>query len=80
MSDDERFRLLGMARLSRQVQTMIEESGNPDGFDAAVWVARWVDRPLPALGGKRPAELMDRSDGLALVSSIIARMQSGAYS
>ena len=59
---------------------MIEESGNPEGFNAAEWVARWMDRPLPALDGQRPAELMDTSDGQALVSNIVARMQSGAYS
>lgn len=72
--------MFGVASLIGQVQTMIEESGNPEGFNAAEWVARWIDRPLPALGGQRPAELMDTSDGRVLVSNIVARMQSGAYS
>ena len=76
---DEASLALGMASLIAQVQTMIEQSGNPEGFDAARWVARWVDRPLPALGGQKPAELMGTPDGRALVHNIVARMQSGAY-
>ena len=79
LSPDEGSRVLGMASLIGQVHTMICESGNPQGFNAAEWVARWIDRPLPALGGLKPAELMDTFDGQALVSSTVARMQSGAY-
>ena len=79
LSPDEGSRVLGMASLIGQVHTMICESGNPQGFNAAEWVARWIDRPLPALGGLKPAELMDTFDGQALVSSMVARMQSGAY-
>jgi hypothetical protein len=70
----------GMASLISQVQTMVEESGRPEGFNAAEWVTRWIDRPLPALDGQRPAELMGTAEGRALVSSIVARMQTGAYS
>ena len=58
---------------------MICESGNPEGFNAAEWVTRWIDRPLPALGGLRPAELMNTFEGQALVSSTVARMQSWAF-
>ena len=79
LSTDEGSRVLGMASLIGQVQTMVCESGDPEGFNAAEWVARWIDRPLPALGGLRPAELMDTFDGQALVSSMVARMQNGAY-
>lgn len=70
----------GIANLISQVQTMIKESGRPQGFNAAEWVAQWIDRPLPALGGQRPAELMGTAEGRALVSEIVARMQTGAYS
>ena len=75
----EEARASGIASLVAQVQTMVEQSGNPEGFDAAKWVGRWIDRPLPALGGQRPAELMATPDGRALVSNIVACMQSGAY-
>lgn len=80
LSTDESSRVLGMARLVGQVQAMVEESGNPQGFNAAEWVARWLERPLPALGGRRPADLMDTPEGQGLVAQLAARMQSGAYS
>ena len=76
---DEGSRALGIASLIAKVRTMVEESGEPEGFEAAKWVARWLDRPLPALGGQRPDELMDTPDGRALVSHIVDCMQSGAY-
>jgi uncharacterized protein (DUF2384 family) len=79
LSPDESSRVLGMARLVGQVQAMVEESGRPEGFDAAAWVARWLDRPLPALAGQRPAELMDTAEGQGIVANLAARMQSGAY-
>jgi putative toxin-antitoxin system antitoxin component (TIGR02293 family) len=79
LSSDESARVLGMVRLVGQVQAMVEESGNPEHFNAAEWVAQWLDRPLPALNGQRPGELMDTSDGQALVSNLMARLQSGAY-
>lgn len=79
LSVDESSRVLGMARLIGQVQAMVEESGDPEGFDAALWVARWLERPLPALG-RCPAEFMDTHDGQRLVSDLVARMQSGTYS
>jgi putative toxin-antitoxin system antitoxin component (TIGR02293 family) len=80
LSSDESSRVLGMARLLGQVQAMVEESGNPAGFNAAEWVARWLERPLAALGGQRPADLMDTAEGQGIVSQMVARMQSGAYS
>lgn len=79
LNQDESERVLGIARLVGQVSTVVQESGNPEGFDAAKWVAAWLDRPLQALGGKRPAELMDTADGRGIVSDLVARMQSGAY-
>jgi putative toxin-antitoxin system antitoxin component (TIGR02293 family) len=80
LSADESSRVLGMARLVGQVQAMVEESGRPAGFNAAEWVARWLEQPLPALGGQRPAELMDTPEGQGIVFQLVARMQSGAYS
>jgi putative toxin-antitoxin system antitoxin component (TIGR02293 family) len=80
LSADESSRVLGMARLVGQVQAMVEESGDPQGFNAAEWVARWLEQPLAALGGQRPGELMDTPEGQGIVSQVVARMQSGAYS
>ena len=65
--------------LAAQVQAVVDESGDPEGFDAAKWVRRWLQTPLPALGGKRPAEYMSTSEGRQLVSRLLAMAQSGAY-
>jgi putative toxin-antitoxin system antitoxin component (TIGR02293 family) len=79
LSPEQGERVVGMAKLIGQVQTMVEESGDPTGFDAAQWLARWLDEPLPALDGKRPAEYMDTAEGRDLVSNLLAMAQSGAY-
>jgi putative toxin-antitoxin system antitoxin component (TIGR02293 family) len=76
---DESERVLGIAKLIGQAQTIVEESGEPKEFDAGKWVAKWIEAAQPALGGKRPDELMDTADGRRLVSELLARMQSGAY-
>ena len=79
LSPDESERVLGCARLVGQVEAMIEESGDPAGFDAASWLAQWLTEPLPAFGGVRPADLMDTMEGQGLVSSALAKLQGGAY-
>ena len=80
LSPDESERVLGLARLVGQVEAMVRESGEPEGFDAARWLAEWLERPNPALSRKRPAEFLDTADGRVLVSDLLSRMSSGAYS
>ncbi len=79
LSTEQTERVVGLSKLIGQVQSMVAESGDPAGFDAAHWVAQWIERPNPALGGRRPAELMDTVAGQELVGAVLARMQSGAY-
>ena len=79
LTQDESERVLGLARLIGQVQAMVDESGNPAGFDARAWTARWLSEPLPALDGTRPLDLMDTMEGQGLVAETPARIQSGAY-
>lgn len=67
------------ARLVDQVQHVVQKSGNPEGFDAGRWVVQFLEAPHPALGGRRPADLMRTGDGSRSVSRRIAQMQSGAY-
>jgi len=69
-----------VSALATLVQQVVDESGDPLGFDALAWTTRWLDRPLPALGGARPAEYMATQEGRALVETLILQMQSGAYS
>lgn len=79
LSSDETERLLGVASLIGKVQAMVEESGNPSGFDAARWLAEWLAKPLPALGGATPGSYMDTFEGQKLVSDLLGMSQSGAY-
>ena len=79
LNQDESERVMGIARLIGQAQSLVQDSAGPGEFRAAKWVAAWLDRPLPALGGKRPGEFMDTADGRTLVADLLAQQQSGAY-
>jgi len=79
LAPDETERVLGFAALVGQLEMMVHESGDADGFDPRAWLARWLVEPLPALGGERPADLMDTMEGQKMVASALAQMQSGAY-
>ncbi|MBI5889383.1 MAG: DUF2384 domain-containing protein [Nitrosomonadales bacterium] len=79
LSAEQSERVVGLERLVGQVEAMVKQSGNPEGFDAGRWVGDWLQRPLPALGGKRPAEFMDTMEGQNLVARFLAQSQSGAY-
>lgn len=79
LSPAEAERVLGFGRLLGQLQTMVRESGNPEGFDASAWLSSWMKTPIPALGGDRPLKFMDTMTGQTLISQTLAQMQSGAY-
>ena len=79
LSKHESERVLMMAALIGQVATIVEESGDSKGFDAAAWIGQWIETPLPALGNQKPAEFMDTAAGQQLVSQLLAQSQSGAF-
>ena len=79
LSKDESERVLGVESLIGMAQTMVEQSGNPAGFDAARWVSGWLSKPLPALAGATPASYMDTFEGQKLVAELLSMSQSGAY-
>lgn len=79
LSPQEGERLLGVARLVGQLEVMVRESGDPEGFDAAAWLVEWIEQPQPALGGGKPADLMDTNAGQGIVSQLLAQSQSSAY-
>jgi putative toxin-antitoxin system antitoxin component (TIGR02293 family) len=79
LNHDQSERVMGLLQLVGRVRRMVEESGDPDGFDAARWVSAWLDAPLGSLGGRRPADFMDTADGRALVLSLVGQMQAGSY-
>lgn len=79
LSTEQSESVVGIARLVGQVSQIVRESGQPRGFDAALWVAEFLECPNPSLGGRRPASLMKTSDGRSAVSAVVAQMQTGAY-
>ena len=79
LSQDQSERVFGLLRLIGQVAVMVEHSGDPKEFDAARWVGGWLERPIPALGGARPAEYMETTTGQALVSQLLINSQAGVF-
>lgn len=80
MSDKLTRKEMAFNALASQVQKMVEESGNAAGFDAREWLLNWLERPLPALGGQKPAELLSSKDGPEVLSTLLAQSRGGAFS
>lgn len=49
----------------------MNESGDPDGFNAAQWFVGWADMPLGALGGRLPADFLAAAEGRQLISGLL---------
>jgi putative toxin-antitoxin system antitoxin component (TIGR02293 family) len=79
LSTDEGERVVALAGLVGQVEAMVAESGQSEGFDAAGWVSDWLESPNPALNHVRPSEYLDTAEGRSIVSGLLAQMQSGTY-
>lgn len=79
LTSSEAERVIGFSKLVGQVEMMVEEAGNPQGFEASKWLADWLDAPNPALGGRCPGEFLSTSEGLGIVSGMLSQMYSGAY-
>lgn len=83
LTPSEGERLLGLAQLIRHAARLYEESGDPDvrppAFDAARWLGEWLAEPNAALGGERPAALLDTADGRELVGRLLEAMRAGTY-
>ena len=71
--------ILGVDDLIDQVAAMVARWGDPKDFDAARWMGHWLNQPLPALDGRRPADYLDTMEGQRLVSNLITTAVSGAY-
>jgi len=73
-------RLLGVLMLIGQVTDIMGRFGDhEETLDIGLWMARWLEESIPALGGRTPVELMDTGDGRQLVSRLLAQSVSGAY-
>ncbi|EHL23194.1 hypothetical protein KYG_08925 [Acidovorax sp. NO-1] len=66
--------------LTALVQRMVDESGNPQGFDARAWLDHWLVSAVPALGGRRPLDVLKEPAGLDLLRGVLLNAQSGTFS
>lgn len=72
---------LGLAKLLGIAWEIVQNSTAPAArdFDAAKWLGQWLERPQPALGGRKPADLIDTPTGLDVVARLLGSIESGAY-
>ena len=72
---------VGMIRLLGIAQEIVANSTAAEAkkFDAARWLGKWIERPQPALGGRKPADLIDTPTGVELVARLLGSIESGAY-
>jgi putative toxin-antitoxin system antitoxin component (TIGR02293 family) len=72
---------LGMVRLLGIARNIVKNSKAPEakGFDSAKWLGQWLERPQPALGGRRPADLVDTPTGVEIVARLLGSIESGSY-
>jgi putative toxin-antitoxin system antitoxin component (TIGR02293 family) len=72
---------LGMARLLGIARNIVTNSKAPEAksFDSAKWLGRWLEHPQPALGGRKPADLIDTPTGVEIVARLLGSIESGAY-
>ena len=72
---------VGMMRLLCLAEEIAANStaSQAKGFDSAKWLGQWIERPQPALGGRKPADLIDTPTGVELVARLLGSLESGAY-
>jgi putative toxin-antitoxin system antitoxin component (TIGR02293 family) len=72
---------VGMIKLLGIAQSIVNNStaAEAQAFDAAKWLGQWIERPQPALGGRRPADLIGTPTGVEVVARILGSLESGAY-
>jgi len=68
--------VVGLATLIGQVESMLGEEA---GEDAAKWFYKWAQDPVPALGGRRPTELLDTKEGQQVVGTLLSAIEAGTY-
>jgi putative toxin-antitoxin system antitoxin component (TIGR02293 family) len=72
---------IAVAKLLGTAKAIVENSTSPEakGFDSAKWLGQWLERPQPALGGRKPADLIDTPTGVEVVAKLLGAIESGAY-
>ena len=72
---------IGMIKLLRIAQDIVHDStaAEASNFDTVKWLGQWIERPQPALGGRKPADYLDTPTGVEIVAQLLGAMRSGAY-
>lgn len=72
---------LGMVKLLGIAQDIVDNSTAEEAkdFDTMKWLGQWIERPQPALGGRKPADFLDTPTGQDIVARLLGAIQSGAY-
>ncbi len=66
--------------VKREIQAQIEaQADSPPGFDMDAWLQEWLQRPQPALGGRKPADLLSTEEGIESVRRALGSTLSGSY-
>ena len=74
-------RALSLLRLLAHAREIVNDStaAEAEGLDVARWLGRWIETPQPALGGRKPADLLDTEIGASMVDRTLGAMRSGVY-
>ena len=72
---------IGMVKLLGMAQDIVHDSTAKQAkdFDSVKWLGLWIEQPQPALGGRKPADLLDTPTGVDMVARVLGAIQSGAY-
>ena len=72
---------IGMVKLLGMAQDIVRDSTAKQAkdFDSVKWLGLWIEQPQPALGGRKPADLLDTPTGVEMVARVLGAIQSGAY-
>jgi uncharacterized protein (DUF2384 family) len=54
-------------------------SASSSGFNAAHWLTDWLEQPVATLDYAKPTERLDTIENIELISTLLAKMQFGAY-
>jgi putative toxin-antitoxin system antitoxin component (TIGR02293 family) len=72
---------IGVLKLLAIAQAVVDDSTAPEAqrFDAGKWLGLWIERPQPALGGRKPADLIATPTGVEVVARLLGAIESGAF-
>lgn len=52
MSSPESATSAALTKLLRQIELIVDESGEGEGLNASAWLRLWIEQPSLALGGR----------------------------